>query len=77
MLLSLSSLFTFISVPVEESCKCTQTAEVALCKSEVVVILTCLAHMTSKRGSWTISVLFARSANFILMHTYIHTYKYA
>lgn len=74
MLLSLSSLFTFISVPLEESCKCTQTAELALCKSEVVVISTWLVHVTSKRGSWTISALFARSVNFILMHTCIHTY---
>lgn len=50
MLLSLSSPFTFISVPLEESCKGIQTAELALCKSEAVVILTWLMHVTSKKG---------------------------
>lgn len=74
VLLTLSSPFTFISVPLEESCKCTQTAELALCKSEVVVILTWLMYVTSERVSWTISVLFASFANLILTHTYIHTY---
>lgn len=50
MLLSLNSPFTFISVPLEGSCECTPRAELALCKSEVVVILTWLMHTTSKKG---------------------------
>lgn len=51
MLLSLSSPFTFISVPLEQSCGCTQTAELALYKSEVVVILSWLIYVAPKKGA--------------------------
>lgn len=46
MLLSLNSPFIFISVPLEESSKCTQRAVLALYKSEIVLILTWLVHVT-------------------------------